>query len=737
MKNFVKGIFKRSIFNSDNGYIIGIFKVLETNEEEFLNCINKTITFTGYFTELNVDDKYIFYGEVVDHPKYGIQYNVKEWDRIKPEDRDGIIEFLSSDLFKGIGEKIATNIVEILGTNALDIILENPDKLLRVPKLSQEKARLITEVLNKYESSHKTIVYLTELGFTIKDSLSIYNFYKDDSIYVVENNIYKLIDDIEDINFVKIDTLRKKLNIEDNDERRIESCIYYVMNNLLFESGDTYLFYEEIKKAVFEYLNFDIDDEKFNNYLDILRFETKVVKEDNRYYTVNLYNAECEVINKIKILQNSYVENKIDVDIHIGILESGLGIKYNEEQRIAIKKVLENNLTIITGGPGTGKTTIIKAIVDLYIDINNLKYDDALKKIALLSPTGRASKRMSESTNFPAYTIHRFLKWSKESNSFQVNETNKSEAEFIIIDESSMIDLELLGNLFKGLKDNVKIVFVGDYYQLPSVGPGQVLKDLIESDMIDTIHLNQLYRQSEDSYIPTLAYEIKNNLLNENILIAKDDFKFIQTDDENVLNIIKELCIKLIEKGYDYRRVQLMAPMYAGVNGIDNINRELQNIFNPKNEDKREIKVSDMIFRENDKVLQLTNMPDENVFNGDVGVIKYILYSNTSRSKKDEIYVDFDGNIVKYLPKDFNKLKHAYMISIHKSQGSEFEFVMIPICMSYYRMLYRKLIYTGITRAKRKLILVGNLKAFNIAISKDSELNRKTYLKEKLVNMYN
>lgn len=737
MKNYVKGIYKRSFFKSDKGYIIGLLKVLDTNEEEFLNYVNKTITFTGYFSELKEDDRYILYGEVVNHPKYGIQYDVKEFERIKPEDKDGIIEFLSSDLFKGVGEKLATSIVDTLGETALDKILEDYSNLLLVPKLSEQKAKLIYDTLNKYESSHKTIVYLTELGFTLKDSLSIYNFYKDNTIYQVENDVYKLIDDIDDINFNKIDKIRSNLNIEEDDERRIKSCIYYIMNSLLYQSGNTYLFYDEIRNGVINYLGFHIEDERFNNYLDLLRYETKVIKEEDRYYTVNLYSAEEEVLSKIKILQNSYVDLKLDLDNHIDILEKGTSIKYNEDQKIAIKKALENNITIITGGPGTGKTTIIKAIVDLYIDINKLGLKEATSKIALLSPTGRASKRMSESTNFPASTIHRFLRWNKETNDFQINETNKSDVEFVIIDEASMIDLELLSNLFKGLNNRVKIVFVGDYFQLPSVGPGQVLKDLIESDMIDTIHLRELYRQSNDSYIPTLACEIKNNDLSEDILNEKSDFKFIETNQEDILNRIKNLSINLINKGYDYKQVQLMAPMYAGINGIDNINKELQDIFNPRCDDKREIRYEGIVFRENDKVLQLTNMPEENIFNGDIGVIKYILYSNTSKSKKDEIYVDFDGNVVKFLPKDFNKLKHAYIISIHKSQGSEFDFVIIPICMSYYRMLYRKLIYTGVTRAKKKLVLVGDLKAFRIGVLKDSEFNRKTYLRYKLEKMYN
>ena len=341
---------------------------------------------------------------------------------------------------------------------------------------------------------------------------------------------------------------------------------------------------------------------------------------------------------------------------------------------------------------------------------------------------------MSESTHFKASTIHRFLKWNKENNSFAINEFNKDYSNLVIIDEVSMIDTKLLDSLFKGLTNNIKLVLVGDYNQLPSVGMGQILKDLIESMKIKTINLNILYRQSNESYIPTLAKEIKEDNISNDFLEKKDDYMFLNCSKDRILNTLKDLSKMLIEKGYDYKKVQLMAPMYAGINGIDNINKELQNIFNPKDEFKREIKVGDVIFRENDKILQLTNMPDENIYNGDIGVIKYIKEANISKSKKNEIYVEFDGNIVKYLPQDFNKIKHGYIISIHKSQGSEFDTVILLLSTSYSRMLYKKLIYTAITRAKRKLIILGEINAFKIGINNNNEIKRKTSLKEKLIN---
>jgi len=341
---------------------------------------------------------------------------------------------------------------------------------------------------------------------------------------------------------------------------------------------------------------------------------------------------------------------------------------------------------------------------------------------------------MSESTHLPAMTIHRFLKWNKETGEFGVNEYNKDYSHLIIIDEVSMIDINLFHNLLKGLTNNIKLILVGDYNQLPSVGPGNVLKELIDSEIIDTVHLDLLYRQDENSYINTLALEIKNNDLNENYLEKKSDYNFLICNQESLKSNLKKICSQVIDKGYDYKRLQLMAPTYHGENGIDNLNKELQSIFNPADENKKELNLGDITYRENDKILQLVNMPDENIYNGDIGVIKDIVYSNKSKSGKNEIHIDFDGNLVSFTPKDFNKFKHGYIISIHKSQGSEFEMVIMPICNSYKRMLYRKLIYTGITRAKKKLILLGDPNAFKFSVTNNIEYIRKTSLLEKITN---
>ncbi len=720
---YIKGNYRKSIFTSDKGYVIGLFKIKETDNEELKIYINKIITFTGYFRELNLDDMYIFKGDVVEHPKYGLQFNVVEYERLKPADEDGLVAFLSSDLFKGIGERLAKSIVDTLGKNVLDEILKDESCLLLVPKMTSKKAHTIYETLMKYEESHQIIVYLTELGFNMKDALDIYNTYKSETIIHIEHNPYCLTDFIS---FLKVDEIALKLNIDAFDERRIKACIIYMMKKLLFTNSDTYLEYDEILESVFNYLKIDLNIDDFDLYLEELINENKIILLDNKYYLKEMYDSEINIINTIKYLENKKID-KLFLDNRIEELERVNNIKYNDKQKEAIKKSLENNITIITGGPGTGKTTIIKAICELYQNIFKLSYEELTNRIALLAPTGRASKRMSESTNLPASTIHRFLKWNKETNEFLVNEYNKNDHHLIIVDEVSMIDLNLLDSLFKGLTKNIKLVLVGDHHQLPSVGPGNILKDLIESDLIDTIYLDTLYRTDENSYITTLAHEIKDNNLSDSFLETKGDYTFLKC--HSIKDNLKNLCLQLIAKGYDYKRVQIMAPMYAGVNGIDNLNKELQNIFNPKT-NQNEIKYGDVIFRENDKILQLVNLPEENIYNGDIGIIKNIV----KIENKTFIYIDFDGNLVKYETKDLNKITHGFVISIHKSQGSEFEVVIMLISNSYKRMLYKKLIYTGITRAKRKLILVGDPDAFLYAVNNNSEKNRKTNLLEQLKN---
>ena len=719
----IKGTFKQFIFTADSGYVVGLFKVKESPEMKEYD--NKLITITGYFVDIKENENYILNGEFVSHIKYGMQFNVSSYEVVKPEDKDGIIAFLSSSLFKGVGEKLATRIVDTLGLNTIDLILEDKDNLMKVYKMNQKKANDIYETLLNYSESHKTIIYLTELGFTNHDALAIYNCYKNNTIKVIEHDIYRLLDDITNLSFLKIDKIAIDSGINILDDKRLEAVTFYIMKKLSFQTGDTYLTYDEIKFQVAEYLNYEIDDNTLCYMLDNLVSSMKIIIIDEKYYLYDIYEAEYNIIQKVNNLVNKKKNYYPTIDEDIKALEEMDGILYNEDQKIAIKKSLENNLTIITGGPGVGKTTIIKAILYLYQSLNGYSQESLTSRVALLAPTGRAAKRMSESTNFPALTIHRFLKWNKETDEFQINEYNKASSSLVIVDEASMIDINLLNNLLLGLKDNIKLVLVGDYNQLPSVGPGEVLKDLIESDTIDTIYLNQLYRQTDDSYIPVLSKEINDNKLT-NYLDRYDDYMFIDADNEDIIIKLKSVCEKLIKKGYNFYNTQIMAPMYAGVVGIDNLNRILQNVFNPASADKKEIKYGDIIYRVGDKVLQLQNMIDYNVFNGDIGIIEDI-------TPDREIVINFDGNYVNYTLKDLANIKHGYVISIHKSQGSEFKLVIMIISNSFRRLLYRKLIYTGVTRAKQKLIIIGQSEAFEKGVCNENNDERKTLLREKLV----
>ena len=727
MKNYIKGNFRKSIFSSDAGYVIGLFKLKETNDKLLQEQINHTITFTGYFHELNEDDTYIMYGEVIDHPKYGIQFQSNSYERVKPTDKDTIAIFLASDLFKGVGEKLAKSIAETLGDETIDKILSDPTCLYAVPKLTKEKANNIANTVKKYEESHQNIAKLIDIGFSMKEALNIYNEYKSNTTKIIETNIYQITYNLPNISFLKIDKAAKNLNIDPKSQQRVKAAVLYIMKELVYHYGDSYLDEDTIIRNTNQFLK--IGYENYSEIFKSLEENDYIVINNDEFYLKEIWDAENNITERIYHLASKKTKENKKLPALIEEMEKINKIKYNEQQKKAITKALEDNLLVITGGPGTGKTTIIKAITELYQHINKISDYKVTEKLALLAPTGRASKRMSESTNLPASTIHRFLKWNKELDEFMINENNKSDVELVIVDEVSMIDINLFNSLMKGLKSNVKMILVGDYNQLPSVGPGTLLTDLIQSKCIDTIKLNHLYRQGEDSYIISLAHEIKNGNLTENYLETYKDYTFLKCSDNHIKNNLMNLCQKIIDKGYDYKHMQILAPMYRGENGIDILNKYLQNVFNPKSKEKREIKSGDVIFREGDKILQLENMPDENIYNGDIGIIKYIKNS----SKKNELYIDFDGNLVKFTPKDFNKIKHGYIISIHKSQGSEFDMVIMTMSFDYKRMLYKKLIYTGVTRAKRKLILIGQPDAFAYSVHNNNEYERKSKLLEKIM----
>lgn len=723
MDIYIKGHYQRSIYQNSNGYHIGLFKVRETNCEDLTTFLDKTITFTGYFHELNDMDTYLFFGQMVEHPKYGVQFSVSSYERCRPEDKDSIVEFLASGLFKGIGEKKAKSIVSVLGKDTLSIILEHPDNLILIPGITKTNIDTLHNKLKEYESSYETVLYLANLGFNTKDAMIIYNHYKESVKDIINEDIYQLVYNIYELSFKKIDIIALKNGVSKDSVLRVRAAIVYIMNEVSQAYGHSYFYYDEIFGYLPRVLLISISDELFQEALLSLEKDLMIVVKEERYYLKEMWEAETFIVKRFRLLARKEEENIKSLEDKLLEMEDVFDISYNVEQRNAIISSLEKNILVITGGPGTGKTTIMKGIVSLYKEVHKLSYEQLSKRIALLAPTGRAAKRMSDATGMAASTIHSFLKWQKESNKFQVNEYHKSKVEFIIIDEASMVDTMLMASLLRGISANCKIVMVGDSYQLPSVGPGQVLHDVIGSGKIDVVELKELYRQGKDSNILTLAYDIRQGEVDDSCFNQKEDLTFIDCVDDEVVNNLMEVASSF--KDLSYKKFQILAPMYKGRYGIDIINERLQSIFNPKDKSKKEIVVGDGIFREGDKVIELTNMPDENIYNGDIGIISQII-TNPSR----KIIVDFDGNEVTFTAANFNKFRLAYAISIHKSQGSEFDVVLMPLVQSYKKMLYRRLVYTGITRSKKMLYLIGDRKALRQAVNNTSSDIRRTSILE-------
>lgn len=723
--SYIKGTISKIIYrNNSNGYTVGLIKIKESDEE-----VGKIETFTGVLPEFNEKTIYQLNGTFTTHNKYGYQFQVDSFEIVLPEKKDELVDFLSSDLFP-IGEKTAKKIVGSFGEDTIDVILNNKEKLLEIPRLGIERINKINNILKEYQSTSNIVLELNRMGFNTKDSLMLLNKYKDKVIRIIDNNIYDLIDNIN-LNFKEIDTIAINNKYDLYDERRIEALIIYLLNEITFEQGDTYSFFQEIYNSIIKYLP-DLKSEDLEYYLLKLSKQKRVVIKKEKYYLKELYDAEEYIADRIYRLNNMERRKLPKLKEKIKELEQKIGITYDESQKNAIINSLNNNFTITTGGPGTGKTTIIKGIIRMLVDTCHI----SPQNIALLAPTGRASRKLMEVCNIPAYTIHKYLGWDKDNNTFSHNEINVCKEEYIIVDEASMIDTMLMFSLLKGTRLDSKFIFIGDYYQLPSVSQGQVLKDMIDSEVLDVIKLNNLYRQKDGNYIINLAHEIKNKELSDNFLTKKEDYNFIEVDNDYVLTSIKDIILKALEKGYREKDIQVLAPMYKSQNGIDNLNKMLQEIFNPKSNDKNELIVGNKIYREGDKILELVNDSDNSISNGDLGYIINITNKEKNGNKKNEIIVDFDGNIVSFSPDKFINITHGYAISVHKSQGGEFNMVIIPFVNSFKRMLYNKLIYTAVTRAKSKLILIGSREAFIYGVNNDYVNNRKTTLKEMLIKKY-
>lgn len=721
------GKIKSTIFQASSGFFVGTFRVKETENEELKEIINKTITVTGLLLEPNEEELFELTGTYQKHDRYGYQFQFQSYDKKMPEGKDAIIDFLASPLIKNCGVKTATQIVNTLGENALELIKENQENLLLVPGMTPKRAANIYISVLAHSKIDDMLITLKNKGFSISEATKLVKIYQDKTLIFLDENIYYFK---EYINFDKLDRIFLS-NHDLYDELRLQECTLEAMERKCNSSGDTFLNINEILDSIKTYFKIILSENDLDNILNVLKEKEKIIELEEKIFLSKYYEMETDIAH-ILTRKLTYPEKKLThFNEKLEELEKLLNVKYNNEQKEAIKASLKSQVSIISGGPGTGKTTIVNAITKMFIELYKLSPIDITSTIALIAPTGRAAKKLSMSTNLPAMTIHRYLKWNKDTNDFGINEDNKNHHKLIIVDETSMIDTYLFSSLLKGTLESSQIVLVGDTFQLPSVGPGLILNDLVESNMFCFNSLKTIYRQSENSYIPFLAKEIKEHSLDKEFKEKKDDYNFIDCESKKLKELLKKIIEKSIKKGLKVDDIQILAPMYKGENGIDNLNIILQELFNPYSKEKKELAYFDVIYRENDKVLQLVNNPDCNVYNGDIGYIVSIVEKKDGKGA--EITIDFDGNLVIYNKEDLNNIKHAYAITIHKSQGSEFPHVILPISKNYYKMLYNKLIYTGVSRAKKSLVIIGEEQAFLMAINNDYSTNRQTNLLNKLL----
>lgn len=743
-EKFIKGRHLVTIFhNEQNLYTVLRIRVEETNE----HYEDKEAVITGYFPKIHEQETYIFYGSFKEHPRFGLQFNASHFRKDMPQTKQGVVTYLSSEMFKGIGKKTAEKIVETLGENAISKILSQPSLLDTVPKLPPEKAKLLYDTLMEHQGLEQVMVALNQYGFGPQLSMRIYQAYKEETLNTIQKNPYQLVEDVEGIGFGRADELGYQLGISGNHPDRIKAGCLYTLENESLQNGHVYILAKDLLAKVKELLEENkrdvIEFMDISNEIIKLEEEGKLVVEDKRIYLPSLNFAEKGLVTHIKriLAQTEYEAQFPESEflLALGSLEERLGVEYAPSQKDAIQTALMSPMLILTGGPGTGKTTVIKGIVELYAELHGCSLDpkDYHKKeqpfpILLAAPTGRAAKRMSESTGLPAVTIHRLLGFNG-TEGFDHDDASPLEGKLLIIDETSMVDIWLANQLFKALPENIQVILVGDEDQLPSVGPGQVLKDLLEAERIPTVRLTDIYRQAEGSSIIELAHEIKKGHLPANISVQQPDRSFIKCTTAQLANVVEKVALNAKTKGYPVKDIQVLAPMYRGLAGIDRLNQLLQEIFNPNpNGTRKEIAFGDVKYRIGDKVLQLINKPENNVFNGDIGEIVSIFYAKENTEKMDMVIVSFEGNEVTYTRQDLGQITLAYCCSVHKSQGSEFPIVILPVSRSYYRMLRRKLIYTAITRSKQFLILCGEEDSLRIGVERADEENRQTTLCEKL-----
>jgi exodeoxyribonuclease V alpha subunit len=645
-------------------------------------------------------------GEFVNDKKFGEQFKATNILPLYPSTKDGMEKFLASGKIKGVSDVYAKRIVEKFGEETRFVLDMAPQRLAEVEGIGPKRLERIAKSWKANHEINDIMIFLQSIGITTAYTTKIYDKYGKKSVQAVKENPYSLADDIDGIGFLKADAIAKNLGITKNDPNRIQSGILYVMGKDS-ENGNVYSMRDKVIDEACKLLIASADTVAEN--VEKLISEERVMAEEECLYLPRLYYAEKIVSTRLNNLCKGVVKP-------IPVAEDN-GIKYDEVQKEAIETAMRSKVMVLTGGPGCGKTFTTNGIIR--------SWEKAGLNILLAAPTGRAAKRMSEATGKTAKTIHRLLAYNPKDG-FTFNKDNPLKGDALIVDEASMIDILLMRRLLEAVPNKMRVVLVGDVDQLPSVGAGNVLRDIIDSNEIPVVRLTRIFRQAMDSKIITNAHRINEGKMPEKDNSAKSDFFFIQEEDnEAIPKKIVSLVTERLPKYYkvDTADIQVLSPMKRTSNGVQNLNKLLQNAINPKD---KGLKHGYQEFREGDRVMQMKNDYDKEVFNGDIGTVKSISVED------DTAIVDFDGNEVEYEGKDFQQLSLAYACTIHKSQGSEYKVVVIPLTTQFYMMLQRNLIYTAVTRAKKACVIIGQRKALAMAVKNKTIQQRNTLLKERL-----
>jgi len=723
MHVFLRGQIERITYtNDENGYTVAKVKV--SGRKDLVTVVGTLLIPTpGEVIEMK--------GNWTNHPRYGEQFKVEYYKSLVPASVYGIEKYLGSGLIKGIGPIMARRIVEKFGRKTLDVIEKEIEKLAEVDGIGKKRIGMIKKAWEDQKEIREVMIFLQTHGVGSGYATKIFKQYGNRSIKVVKENPYRLATDIFGIGFLTADRIAEKLGFARDSELRAEAGILYVLQQLADE-GHVYCPYELLVKRCQEVLG--VDREVTVKALGAIAADKMIVIEDLKediehfgekdkaVYLSKFHLSETSIVTRMKTLINSPKSiRKIDSDRAIDWVQRQLAITLAKRQVEAIRCAVESKVMIITGGPGTGKTTIINAILKIFLKLG--------VKMMLAAPTGRAAKRMSEATGHDAKTIHRMLEYSIQKGGFQKNEEKPLDCDFLVVDEASMIDTILMHHLLKAIPPGATFILVGDVNQLPSVGAGNVLKDIIASGRVQVVELNEIFRQAKESLIIVNAHKINSGLLPSFKSSGQklDDFYFIEQEDpEEVLGIILELTKERIPRRFGFDPVddiQVLTPMHRGVVGAGNLNVELQKVLNPV---KNEVFRGGFSFRVNDKVMQVKNNYDKEVFNGDIGRITCI------DPEVQEITISFDGRDVAYDYTDLDEIVLAYAVSVHKSQGSEYPAVVMPILTQHYVLLQRNLVYTAVTRGRNLVVMVGTMKALAIGVNNDKTQKRYTSLRQRL-----